>query len=95
MFGKYVVFDWPGKGEIPVVFPASVFHHDITASINGKFPGVEPVRAGFVKLRDVYEEVDIEEGPARVRCYGESRTLKLHSDSFIDGLLIETMIRED
>jgi len=88
MFGKYVVFDWPGKGEIPVVFPASVFHHDITASINGKFPGVEPVRAGFVELATW---MDL----GQIRCYGESRTLKLHSDSNIDSLLIETMIKED
>ena len=95
MSGKYIIFDWPGKAEIPVIFPSSVFHHDIAASIKGKFPGVEPVRAGFVELRDVYEEVDIEEGPARVRCYGKSQALNLRSESFIDSLLIESFIKED
>jgi len=97
MSGKYVIFDWPGKGEIPVIFPAGIFHHDIATSINGKFPGVEPVRAGFVELRDeapkMTMHVDLVQ-ERQVRCYGGSQALNLHSDFYIDSLLIETMIKE-
>ena len=96
MSGKYVIFDWPGKGEVPVIFPPGITHWEISVSINGKYPGVRPVRAGFVELRD--EDVDLAQ-ERQVRCYGHSLALTsdmktARSDPYIDSLLIETMIKE-
>jgi hypothetical protein len=45
---KYIIFEWPGRGEVPIIFPSGIYHWEIAKSIQSVFPGVSPVRAGFV-----------------------------------------------
>ena len=88
---KYVIFDWPGKGEVPIIFPSHIGHDEISNSINDRLPGVNPVRAGFV---EVCGEIG-EDGPfVEAFCGGRSFTLGLKSSPEIDSILIEVMLKE-
>lgn len=78
MSAKYVIFKSPVHGEFPVVFPSSINHSFITHCVLSEYPGIVPVRAGFV---------DVENGT--FDCHGNSISLKLQSDPKIDDLLIK------
>lgn len=79
MFGKdakYIVFKTLVSGllrKVPVIFPASVSHHEMAVKMDG-----EPVSAGFVNPSNKNGV------PA---CYGESESLGLESRER-DSLLV-------
>ena len=74
---KYIIFDWPERGKIPIIFPSSIYHWEIAKSIQSVFPDVSPVRAGFVG--ESFE------------CSGSSDTLQLRSNPIIDNILIRSL----
>ena len=82
MDSKYIVFNGPGSGLFPVIFPPNVKHSMIASAMHERYPGIEPVSAGFVSLSLASEYFN---------CYGESQSLKLGSDPEQDSSLIDTM----
>lgn len=81
---KYIMYEWPGKGDVPVLFPAMVKHSVINSMITHEYPGITPIAAGFVELRA--------SGPV---CYGQSTSLKLSSRGDIDSLWVGTMLPKE
>ena len=63
---KYVVIEYPEKGECIIIFPDMLVHKDIGR--NNAHMGCKIISAGFVTLRD-----------GEIICHGESESLKLKS----------------
>ena len=84
---KYVMFDSPLHGEIPIIFPECINHAEIAHSIVHRYPGWKIVSAGFVSLQ--------EDEPLKV--FGKSKTLEKLSEKHIsrkiDDLIIETALK--
>jgi hypothetical protein len=59
---KYVIFDWPGLGAIPILFPSQIAHSEIVNMVQGKSPGIGTISAGWVS-----PELD---------CYGHSQSIR-------------------
>jgi len=78
---KYVIFNSPLIGEFPVLFPGHVQHAMIANCMDSAYPGIKPIRAGFIS--------------SHLQCYGRSTGLKLRSNSDLDNLLIRPMFTED
>jgi len=86
MDSKYIIFDSPTIGEFPVLFPPSVQHHMISRAILSEYPGIKPLRAGFIHFTDY-----IGAAKSSFYCRGESVGLKLKSDPEADRVLINDM----
>jgi hypothetical protein len=70
---KYVIMDSPVEGEFPILFPLGVKHSFIVECIQGKYPGIECVSAGFI-------DEDL-------KCYGKSQSLKIVSREIDDIIM--------
>ena len=79
---KYVMFDWPGQGSIPIVFPDSVDHCDIKKMVTSVYSGVKATSAGRI------EQID-----GRFECFGRSVTLNLEPDK-LDEIWINSLLKE-
>jgi len=77
---KYVMFDYPGMGEVPILFPSHIEHKEIVRMVQAKSPGITPISAGFVSPK--YE------------CFGCSISLDLKPD-VRDSAIIKLMFKED
>lgn len=62
------MFESPGEGIYPIVFPDMVGHDFIASCIQSRYPGIKPTSAGFCQVNDGF-----------VSLWGESTTLKLKS----------------
>lgn len=78
---KYVIFDWPGLGAIPILFPSQIAHSEIVNMVQGKSPGIGTISAGWVS-----PELD---------CYGHSQSLGLKSIPEEDAKWIKLMFKKD
>jgi hypothetical protein len=74
---KYIIF----SGSLPVIFSAAHIHADIAAGNLGW-----PTSAG-------YFHTSIEDGKIKVRCYGDSESLKLKPAEG-DELFLEMLLNE-
>jgi len=79
---KYIIFNGPGSGEFPVLFPQHIKHSMMAQCVMSSYPGIIPVRAGFVSLSI---------GGDYFNCYGKSKSLELESDSGHDSNMITIM----
>jgi hypothetical protein len=66
---KYIIFE--GRtGFDPIIFPPWINHDEMAA----KFPNWQPLSAGFIEIKEKDEG-----GGVQIRCFGESKSLKLKS----------------
>lgn len=77
---KYIMFDWPGKGMIPIVFPASIEHSTIKNIVCTEHTGITAVSAGFVKNSN-----------GRFYAVGYSQSLNLNSNPDIDNIYLNIL----
>jgi len=79
---KYIMYESPSQGYVPILFPATMSHNEINRVILNEWPGFVPVTAGEVKLNDNKEVV----------AFGHSQTLKLQSQPD-DSVFISIALR--
>ena len=79
---KYIMFESPANGFVPVMFPAHIDHDKIARAIKHECPGWLVASAGHCS-------------PATdgIRTYGESLTLKVGSEP-VDGEIIDIAFRQ-
>jgi hypothetical protein len=73
MLLKYIIIE---KNDIPIIFPLDVFHSDVSLNL-GTIKS-----AGFCILNLKCHEID-------VKCFGESTSLNIKSNSDLDEKVIK------
>jgi len=79
---KYIIFDSPRMGEFPIIFPTAVDHSLIAMAMASVYPGIKPVRAGFLEMEST-----------SISCHGKSVSLKLVSNVAEDNQLISNLLK--
>ena len=84
---KYIMFEWPGLDEVPLLFPNCISHDDVANIVHRTYPGVTPVSAGFCEVEATADQDTV------AYAFGNSTSLNLKPRE-VDARIISRVFQQ-